>query len=297
MRVLIVGGGGMLGHKLWQACAGRFDTWVTVQHDADRYRPFGLFETGRLVDRVDVRSLDDVTRVLARTRPDVVVNAVGIVKQHPAMADATRVLAVNAIFPHRLAALCRASAIRLIHVSTDCVFSGRRRMYTENDVPDAEDLYGQSKLLGEVGGGERVLTLRTSMIGRELFTARGLVEWFLSQRGGRVRGYRQAIFSGLPTRALAQIIVEVIQHHRALAGLFHVAAEPISKYDLLRLLRAAYHADVEIEPDNEVGVDRSLDATRFRAATGWGPAPWPDLIKILAEDPTPYEAWRRTYAS
>lgn len=296
MRVLIIGGAGMLGHKLWQVCAPRLEAWVTVRQEADRYRGFGLFDPDRLLDRVDVCVIDEVVRALDHTRPAVVVNAAGIVKQHQAIADADRVLAVNAVFPHRLAALCRHRDIRLIHISTDCVFSGRGGTYTEDDVPDAEDLYGQSKLLGEMGG-ERVLILRTSMIGRELFTARGLVEWFLSQRSGRVRGYRQAIFSGLPTRALAQIIVEVIQHHRALAGLFHVAAEPISKYDLLCLLRAAYHADVEIEPDDEVGMDRSLDATRFLAATGWRPAPWPDLIKILAEDPTPYEEWRRTYAS
>lgn len=296
MRVLIIGGAGMLGHKLWQVCAPRVEAWVTVRQEADRYRRFGLFDPDRLIDRVDVCVIDDMVRALDRASPDVVVNAVGIVKQHQAMADVDRVLAVNAVFAHRLAALCRHREIRLIHISTDCVFSGRGGLYTEDDVPDAEDLYGRSKLLGEVGGAH-VLVLRMSMIGRELFTEHGLVEWFLGHHAGPVRGFRGAVFSGLPSVALAGVIVDLIERHRDLGGLFHVAADPISKYDLLRLLRDAFGVAVEITPDDEVRVDRSLDGRRFRDVTGWRAPRWPDLVQQMAHDGTPYEEWRRAYAS
>ncbi len=295
-RVLIFGGAGMLGHKLWQLFRGRFDTWVTVRAEPARYARFELFEPDRLLGGVDVRAIDNVVRAMETVRPDVVVNAVGIIKQRPAAEDATISMAVNALFPHRLGALCRAFRARLVHISTDCVFSGRKDRYTEGDVPDADDLYGRSKLLGEVTGDGGVV-LRTSMIGRELEMGYGLVEWFLSQRHGRVRGFTNAIFSGFPTIVLAQLIADLIDYHPHLTGLYHVSSEPISKYELLTLLQAAYGLSVEIEPFPEVRVDRSLDSTRFRSATGFKPGPWPELVEMMVRDPTPYVQWRQAYAS
>lgn len=294
-RVLIFGGAGMLGHKLWQVCRDRFETWVTVRGEAGRYERFGLFEMSRLRGGIDVRDPNAVELAIAEARPDVVVNAAGIVKQRSEAQDLQLSLAVNAVFPHQLAAVCRAAGARLIHLSTDCVFSGRRGMYVEGDVPDADDIYGRSKLLGEMPG-DGALILRTSMIGREVKTAQGLVEWFLAQRG-RVRGFTHAIFSGLPTVVLAELIADLVERHSTLQGLYHVSASPISKYEFLRLLRAVYRMPVDIEPDSEVRVDRSLDSTRFRAATGFAPGPWPELVNRIADDPTPYGQWRKAYAS
>ncbi len=285
----------MLGHKLWQLFRGRFDTWVAVRAEVARIARFELFEPDRLLAAVDVRAIDTIVRAMETVRPGVVVNAVGIVKQRPEAQDLELTLAVNALFPHRLAALCRAQGTRLIQISTDCVFSGRKGKYTESDVPDADDLYGRSKLLGEVAV-DRGLVLRTSMIGRELDTSQGLVEWFLTQ-GGRVRGYTHAIFSGLPTIVLANVIAEVIEYHPHLQGLYHVSADPISKFELLTLFREAYGLSIEIEPFPEVRVDRSLDSTRFRSVTGFTPRPWPELIELMVRDPTPYAQWRRAYAS
>jgi dTDP-4-dehydrorhamnose reductase len=294
-RVLIFGAAGMLGHKLTQVSRERFETWTSVRGEAGRYERFGLFEPSRLCAGVDVRDISAVERTIAAARPDVVVNAAGIVKQRPEAQDVDLSLAVNAVFPHQLAALCRAVGARLIHVSTDCVFSGRTGSYTEDDVPDAEDLYGRSKLLGEAPG-EGVLIIRTSIIGRELDTAQGLVEWFLAQRE-RVRGFTHAIFSGLPTVVLAELIADLIVHHPALQGLYHVSASPTSKYELLLLLQGVYALPIAVEPDARVRVDRSLDSTRFRAATGFAPAPWSTLVERIAFDPTPYADWRKAYAS
>jgi dTDP-4-dehydrorhamnose reductase len=278
MRVLILGGSGMLGHALWQDFSDRFDAYVTLRRTADSYP--GLFDPGRTVENVSADDVDSVARAMTAVRPDVVVNAIGIVKQAAAASDPVPSLTVNALFPHRLAALCEASGARLIHMSTDCVFSGRKGGYRESDVPDAEDLYGRSKLLGEVDSGD-CLTLRTSIIGRELGSSHGLLEWFLSRDGGTVSGYRRAIFSGFTTQALADMIAWLLADQRDLRGIWHVASEPISKYDLLCLLKEHYRLDIEIEPDDAFACDRSLDGREFRRATGFTPKPWPEMIAGL----------------
>lgn len=296
MRVLILGGAGMLGHKLWQAYRNRFDTWATVRGSFREYARYNLFNNQRLLEGVDVFDFDTVVKALASVRPDVVINCIGIVKQVPAAKDPIISLTVNSLFPHKLANLCQAAGARLIHISTDCVFSGRKGMYTEDDVADAEDLYGRSKFLGEVGG-PGCLTLRTSIIGRELQSTNGLVEWFLSNQGGRVRGYTRAIYSGFTTLALAEIIANIIEHYPELSGIYHVSSEPINKHDLLCLLRDAFRMQVVIEPYPEVCIDRSLDSSRFRAATNFTPPPWPDMIRAMVEDPTPYDEWRASNGS
>jgi dTDP-4-dehydrorhamnose reductase len=285
VTVLIIGGGGMLGHALWQASRESFQTFVTMRGEGTGVaRRIGA-GPAEVLSGVDVVDFDTVVRAFAVTRPDAVVNCAGIVKQRPEAGDPIRSLAVNALFPHRLAGLCRACGARLVHISTDCVFSGRDGGYRETDPPDAEDLYGRSKLLGEVGGPGAV-TLRTSMIGRELSGGLGLVEWFLAQPGPEVPGYVHARFSGLTTAALSRVILDVLARHTALEGLHHVAAEPISKYGLLRLLAEAFGRQVAIRPMEEPHVDRTLDGARFRQATGWVPPDWPSMIEELARGRT-----------
>lgn len=295
MRVLILGGSGMLGHKLWQTLSGRFDTRATFRQSPDAYTRFGLFDPARSIGNVSAHDFDGVVRALAQARPEVVVNCVGIVKQDAAAKDPYQSIAVNALFPHRLAQACAAAGARLVHVSTDCVFTGRRGNYKETDASDAEDIYGRTKWLGEVDY-ENCLTLRTSMIGRELQGAHGLVEWFLSQRGQTVRGFKRAVFSGFTTEALASIIGDVIADQRTLRGVWHVAAEPINKFDLLTLVRDAFGLDIEIEPDETFVCDRSLDGSRFSRETGFAPPAWGEMIERMARDATPYEGMRRNYA-
>ncbi len=290
-RVLVLGGGGMLGHKVWQVCRERFETWVTF-----RTPPSGavasLFDSSRVVSGVSAGDLVSLARALAEARPTDVINCTGIVKQRRGARDPVASIAVNAAWPHEIAALCAAAGARPIHISTDCVFSGRRGNYGEADAPDAEDLYGRSKALGELDEIEG-LTLRTSMIGRELGGRSGLVEWFLGERGRTVRGYTRAVFSGFTTAALAAILADLIERHPALRGLYHVAASPIDKCTLLRQLNEAFSAGITIEPDDRsVVIDRSLNAERFWAAVGRRSPDWTTMIAALASDPTPYEKYR-----
>ena len=228
----------MLGHKLVQRLSGRFPCWGTVRGRAADYARFGIAGESQLVGEVDATSFETVMAAVGRVRPAVVVNCIGILKQLPAARDPIATLQVNALFPQRLALLCEAAGAWLLHVSTDCVFSGRKGNYVETDIADAEDLYGRSKLLGEPDS-PSTLVLRTSMIGRELRSRIGLVEWFLAQKGRPVKGYRNARFSGLTTGALADVIGSLIGAPQRLSGLFHVSAGGIDKHDLLRRLNEA----------------------------------------------------------
>jgi dTDP-4-dehydrorhamnose reductase len=287
VRVLILGGSGMLGHRVWELLRGRFDTWVAVRRRPD-CPLFGADE--RVVEGLDATGFARLERLIAELTPAAVVNCIGIVKQLAAAHDPIASITVNALFPHVVARSCAHAGARLIQISTDCVFSGRRGGYAESDVPSPADLYGRSKLLGEVD--KPHLTLRTSIIGRELQGAHGLVEWFLANRGGHVSGFTRARFSGLTTLELARVIGDVIERHPELEGLYHVAAEPISKYDLLMLLNAAFDAGVTIDPNDALALDRSLDGSRFREATGWTAPPWPEMVEALARDAEAYEEWR-----
>ena len=288
MRVLILGAGGMLGHKVWQIFRDRFDCHATVRTRL----ALPLFDDDRVIDGFDAGDFDGVTRLIAKVRPQVVVNCIGVVKQLAAAHDPIASIMFNSLFPHVVGRACAEVGGRMIHSSTDCVFVGSRGGYREIDFPDAADLYGRSKLLGEVPVPH--LTIRTSIIGRELRTANGLVEWFLSHRGGSVRGLTKAVFSGVTTAALAETVANVIEQHPELHGLYHMAGEAISKYDLLVMLNEAFDAGIAITPDDSVVIDRSLDDTRFRNATASKRPAWPEMIAALAAESPHYERWRKT---
>jgi dTDP-4-dehydrorhamnose reductase len=290
MRVLIFGGAGMLGHKLAQRFAGSFETVATVRGDAGRFRELGCFEGVELLGDVDVATIA-LEPIIESVRPDVVVNAIGIIKQVDGGQDPEICRAINSELPVRLAAVCERFGVRFIAISTDCVFSGRRGRYSERDSPDADDLYGRSKLLGEIVRAP-ALTIRTSMIGRELSGVHGLLEWFLSNRGGRVKGFSKAVFSGFPTCELADILADVIRERPTLSGLYHVSSAPISKLELLKLVNAAFDARVDIEIDEDFVIDRSLDSTRFREETGFVPRTWEEMVESMALDSAAYDRWR-----
>ena len=288
---MILGGAGMLGHKLVQVFAGEFDTWTTVRGSAASFAPYGLIHPDRVIQGVDALNFDSLTAVIERFRPQAVVNCIGIIKQLPTASDPVLNLTINSLLPHRLQRACHAAGARLIHFSTDCVFSGRKGGYTEDDPSDALDLYGRTKFLGETSG-DGAVTIRSSVIGRELNTTSGLVEWFLAQRGRVVQGYTRAIYSGFTTRMMARIVRSILLDHPALYGTVQVSSAPISKYDLLGLLREAYGVAVDIVPDETVQMDRTLDSSRFRALTAFVPPAWPAMIGEMASDATPYEQWR-----
>jgi dTDP-4-dehydrorhamnose reductase len=282
MRILIFGGDGMLGHRLLESWRERHEVWVTVRKAAAAYGRYGDLFAGRAIFDLDVRRLQGVVDAVAAVKPDAVVNAVGIVKQRPAAKEAIPSLEVNALFPHRLAEVCAGARARMIQLSTDCVFSGGKGSYVETDVPDAADLYGRSKLLGEVIE-PHCLTLRTSIIGLELGRRGSLVEWFLAQRG-RIKGFRRAIYSGLTTAEMARAIEHFLVQQPELSGLWHLSSSPIDKYDLLaRLSERLGRADLEIVPDDELVCDRSLDSRALQRKTTYRVPSWDVMLDELAE--------------
>jgi dTDP-4-dehydrorhamnose reductase len=274
----------MLGHKLCQVLASEFETYATFRGEPPAVP--AVFDHVKVLSGIDASDLDQVGATVRRVRPAFVLNAIGLVKQRSDASDPIRAISINSLFPHEIAAICRVEGARLIHISTDCVFSGGRGGYTEDDIPDPADLYGRSKLLGEIDA-EHVLTVRTSIIGRELGAGLGLVEWFLSNAGGRVSGYRNAVYSGLTTRALSLVLAGVMKRV-PLSGVWHVSAPSITKLDLLRRINEAFGTNTRIEVDDTFRIDRSLISDRFWAATGIERPTWQTMIREMANDTTPY---------
>ena len=280
-RVLVLGATGMLGHTVFRSFSEDRDleVWGTIR-DASGLRFFSDRHRERLLPGVDVFDERSLAAEVRRLAPALIINCIGVIKQLPSASDPLVVLPINAMLPHRLARLCAEIGARLIHVSTDCVFSGRDGGYRESDAADTLELYGQSKFIGEVSGASHVLTVRVSIIGHALASRTNLVDWFLSQEG-TVTGYTKAIFSGLPTIELARVFHDYVLPRPGLAGLYHVSAAPISKYELLRMIAEVYGKATDIVPSDSPVIDRSLNSERFTAATGYVAPPWPDLVRAM----------------
>ena len=282
MKILILGASGMLGNAAFRLFAESdgFDVIGTVRGErSKRFFPASL--QSALISGVDVENIDSLMRVMGDTKPDVVINCIGVVKQLAEADDPLTAIPINSLLPHRIARLCAVAGARFVHMSTDCVFSGAKGMYIETDGSDAKDLYGKSKFLGEVDYPNAV-TLRTSIIGHELEGARSLINWFLSQSGS-VKGFKRAIFSGLPTVEIARVIRDYVLPNPDLRGVYHVSAGSINKFDLLSLVAVTYQKSIDIEPDELVAIDRSLDSSRFRSLTGFQPKSWVELIKSMKD--------------
>jgi dTDP-4-dehydrorhamnose reductase len=280
MKVLVIGASGMIGSTMLRVLSERKDWNIfgTVR-DGSVKRFFPTSIGARLVQDINVEYSDSLIRVIDQVRPDVVINCAGLTKHKPDAEDPVISIPINTLVPHHLAGLCKLVGARLIHVSTDCVFSGKKGNYTEDDFADARDVYGKSKILGEVSY-PHAITLRTSTIGHELQSTHGLLDWFLSQKE-QCNGYARAIFSGLPTVVFAQVVRDVVIPHTELSGLYHVAAKPINKFELLQLIAEAYGKTIDIVRDDQLVIDRSLNSTRFELATGYVAPEWPELIKLM----------------
>src|ERR1035437_7974795 len=283
----------MLGHKVFQHLRAGFPSTVcTVRVDIREtlLERVEFLQGNDVLLNVDVTHFPALEELLSAIRPEYVVNCIGVMKQRAAAVVPSPSITINSLLPHRLAQWSAAWGGRVIHFSTDCVFSGRKGSYSEQDPSDAQDLYGKTKFLGEIVA-PNALTLRTSIIGRELQEHRSLLDWFLSQNNRKVRGFRKAIYSGVTTNHLAETVADIIEKKPELSGLYQVASQPISKFDLLRLLRDAYRMDVEIEPDDDEVCDRSMLGAKFVEATVFICPQWPELVDRLVADPTPYGRW------
>ena len=289
MRVLIIGGTGMLGHKLYQVfSASTFDVVATIRSDFSHVRQYGFFKEPTIVTGIDALDITTLKTTVDRVKPAVIVNCIGIIKQLKEASERLPSIRINSLLPHKLYDICHQRGIYLIHISTDCVFSGERGNYREVDSCDADDIYGRTKYLGEVEG-EGALTIRTSFIGRELETKFGLAEWLISNRNGTVDGYSRTIYSGFTTACFARILTDIILNYQDLRGVYHISSEPISKFRLLGMLNEYMKLGITINENADFVCDRSLDSTLYRQKTGFRPPEWEDMIKEFAEDAELYE--------
>ena len=282
MRLLILGGSGMLGHELWRSLSTQHEVWVTLRRPIAEFSAYQLFTSAKSIQVHDITGDKTVGQSLVQVKPDAVINCVGLIKQHDSASDEGLMRRVNADFPHRLAKRCAEFGARLIHFSTDCVFAGTKGNYTEDDPADATDLYGQTKHHGEVAE-PHCITLRSSVIGPEISSSLALLNWFIRQRGETIRGVTRAIYSGFTTIEMARIVERILTNHPSLSGVWQLASEPISKYNLLKLCQAKLDWEGTIEPDDAFVCDRSLDGSRFNQLTGYQPPSWDAMITELAE--------------
>jgi dTDP-4-dehydrorhamnose reductase len=295
MKVLILGGTGMLGHMACRVFSSRFETFATSKRPLDASNPMPLFlPKNACFGGVD--AIEDKARlraVLKEVKPSVVLNCIGIIKQKKEAHDAIPSIRTNSLFPHELAEIASEEHAKAIFFSTDCVFSGKRGRYSEADNPDPIDVYGRSKLLGEVSDATH-FTVRSSIIGRELGTSTsGLIEWFISQKGRSIQGFAKAIYTGFTTRAMCELLIAVLEKRFDLSGIWHLASAPMSKYDLLSRLNGPLGLGITISRNETFESDRSLDGTRFINETGLAIPTWEEMLRELAEDARKYDAWRR----
>jgi dTDP-4-dehydrorhamnose reductase len=283
-KVLILGGTGMLGHTLFTQLSlqKNLDVYATARTSSGLPLWFSPDLVKKIRVDVDADNFDTVIRAFASIQPDIVINCIGLIKQLPMASDPFSAITINSLLPHRISMICRSAGARMIHISTDCVFDGAKGDYTEQDPSDAKDLYGRSKFLGEVEY-PHCITLRTSLIGHELKGKLSLIEWFLAQES-KVRGFTRAIYSGFPTIELAHIITDYVIPNHDLKGVYHVSSDPISKYDLLKLVAEKYAKQIKIEQYDDFCQDRSLDSSVFRRITGYAPPPWSKLVDKMYQN-------------
>ncbi len=283
MNVLILGATGMLGYSLFSNLSEvkKLNVFGSVRTLEGKY---GFFKDypGKLIENVDVNDFVSIENAIVKANANIVINCIGLIKQHDVSKQHVSAIEINSLLPHRLASLCDKYSARLIHFSTDCVFDGKRGNYREDDLPTATDLYGKSKCLGEVGYGSH-LTLRTSIIGHELSSAVSLVDWFLSQ-DKEVNGFTKAVFSGLPTSYIAKILVERVLDNPDLKGLYHLSVDPIDKFSLISLVSEVYGKDIMIHENEDLIIDRSLNSRRFQESTMFTPPTWRELIEYMHKD-------------
>lgn len=282
----------MLGHKLVQRLSPEHGVFATTRSDGIWERSLGIFDRSTLIENVDAAAPVSIESAFEVAKPDLVINAVGLIKQLINGSHTLDAIEINAAFPHRLAYMCEKYNAKLISISTDCVFDGTKGNYTETDRSTADDVHGRTKYLGEVTG-ENCLTIRTSIIGRELSSSHSLLEWFMSKRGQSVDGYCRAIFTGFPTVVLADIIADLVVRDRSLNGLYHIASQRISKFELLSIINEVFGLDIEIKANDELAIDRSLNGSKFNTETGFVPLDWRSMIDIMAADETDYDIIRK----
>ena len=279
-KVLVLGSTGLLGSNLLKyfSIKSNFECFGIIRKNSDK-KKLKYIKNLKLY-KIDFDKPSSFRKVFNKVKPNIIINCIGVVKQVFNNNKNSDIIRVNSFLPHFLSELVnKNNKIRLIHFSTDCVFSGLKGNYSENDIADANDIYAVSKILGEVNY-PNTLTLRTSIIGHELKTKHSLLNWFLSQKK-LIKGYRNAIFSGLTTPEIAKVLTKYVIPNKKLKGIYHLSGKPISKYDLLYIIKKVYKKEIKILPDFKIKINRSLNSRLFKKVTGYKPPTWNKLIQEM----------------
>ncbi len=293
MRVLVLGVAGMLGHKVFRTFTDAgVDTWGTLRQGKQNYKKWPFLQSAKVVGDVDVTT-SQLQTILNEIKPQFVINCVGLTIRKENSSDERANIKLNALLPHEIEFWCRNNNAKLLHYSTDHVFNGQKGDYTEESPKDAADVYGQSKSLGEVNHSEFALTLRSSIIGRELDRKTELLEWFLAHRGKSAKGYTRSIYSGVTTNYLAELSLRIVKEQPKLSGLLQPTSVPISKFELLKKINATFRLGIELQADDKVVVNNTLLANKFNAVTGWTVPAWDQLVDDLARDSVFYDGEKK----
>ena len=284
IKVLILGADGMLGHVLCRSLFNdpHFDVHATTILSEPGMYWFTKKLSSRIIFNLNADRFDNLLPVFHSIKPDIIINCIAIIKPVDILKNPISSINLNTLLPHKLAEISKINGTRIIQISSDIVFDGKKGTYNENDQVNISDRYGMSKYLGEIDG-PNCFTIRTSIIGHELNKKTNLLEWFLSQ-SQQVEGYTKAIYSGLPTIELSNVIIKYIIPNKSIHGIYHISSDPISKFDLLKLIASRYQLQINVEPNDKVTVDRSLNSNAFRSISGYAPKAWPELINSMYED-------------
>jgi dTDP-4-dehydrorhamnose reductase len=284
LTILVIGASGMLGHMLVRVLSPHHRVIGTTSSKYDSKSPLAqILSEKSWIDQIDVRNISTAELAISTTKPDVVINCVGVIKQKMESSNIMDAILINSLVPHQLANLCEVARSRFIHFSTDCVFEATPGIKRTSDMPNATDLYGTTKRLGETNYAP-ALTLRTGFVGRQLAGSEGLFEWVRSQKGSAVSGYKNAIYSGLTTMALSRVVQQVIELHPSLTGLHQVASAKINKFDLITKLNECLRLDLTIAQNTDFMCDRSMDGTEFTNLTNIHIPSWDEMLAEFAAD-------------
>lgn len=292
MRILILGGNGMIGHKVYQVLKDDYqDTWVSLREPIEKSKSKDLFNAEKVISGLELSDFAKLTEALDLLNPDIIINAAGITIRRGVNSVVSKSIVLNSALPHIIEEWANVrDGKRVIHFSTDCVFSGSSGSYTEESLPDARDIYGKTKALGEIFG-PKSLTLRGSMIGREIENSTELLEWFLKNNSKEVKGFSNVIYSGITTLQMAFFVKRIISDFPYLSGLYNVASVPISKYDLLILFNKYFQNNSIIINDSDYHSRKDLIADKFYKATNFKIPSWKDLVVDLKEDSEKYHTY------
>lgn len=279
MRVLILGADGMIGHKMAQTFAKYpIDLGLNSRYNSKFIRK--IFPKASIFE-YDLNK-KKIEQLLNYYNPEFIINAVGITIRRGACGD-QKTNYINAILPREIDTWCMSNNKKQIHFSTDCVFSGKKGNYSDFDLTDADDSYGKTKGLGEINS-DNTLTIRSSMIGRELFNNTELLEWVVKHKNQKINGFDNAVYSGVTTLWMSKTVYKIIKNLPKLSGIWNVSSRPISKYELIKKINDQFMLNIDIVRDSSFYSNKSLNSNRFFSETNFEIPNWDDMLSELYRD-------------